>query len=216
VEVTSQLTRFGSGYGGYYVDTSRLSSNSIVYSLGVGEDVSFDLALIDWCGVEVHAFDPTPRVRTWLETQSLRPSFHFHGLGIADFDGYTEFYLPRNHEHVSLSLLRARQQSRDAVRLPVARLGTAMRQLRHARIDLLKMDIEGAEYGVLEEIVHNAIPVGQILVEFHHRFRSLGVSKTRSMLARLSKFGMEVAHVCPRCEVFTLVGVNHQCIEDRR
>src|SRR5436305_14661221 len=40
---------------------TNLSADSVVYSFGIGEDISFDLQLIDRFAVKVHAFDPTPR-----------------------------------------------------------------------------------------------------------------------------------------------------------
>jgi hypothetical protein len=84
------------------------------------------------------------------------------------------------------------------------RLSTAMKLQGHARIDLLKMDIEGAEYEVIEEIVREKIPVQQLLVEFHHRLSTLGADKTRKSLALLERYGMNISHICPRKEVFTL------------
>jgi len=40
----------------------RSAATAVVYSLGIGEDISFDLALIEKYGARVHAFDPTPKV----------------------------------------------------------------------------------------------------------------------------------------------------------
>ena len=37
-------------------------------------------------------------------------------------------------------------------------------------IDVIRMDIEGAEYEVLENILNNRISVDQILSEFHDRY----------------------------------------------
>src|SRR5215217_3108537 len=47
------LRRLGSRYGGWTIPTSLLSSDSICYSAGVGEDVTFDLALIERLGCDV-------------------------------------------------------------------------------------------------------------------------------------------------------------------
>jgi hypothetical protein len=85
------------------------------------------------------------------------------------------------------------------------RLKTAMQRLGHSRIDILKMDIEGAEYSVLEDIAREKIPVGQILVEFHHRLTSVGTGKTKRLLSVLDGCGLKIAYICPRMEVFTLV-----------
>jgi hypothetical protein len=62
---------------------------------------------------------------------------------------------------------------------PVRHIATIMKELGHGSIDLLKMDIEGAEYGVIEDLSSSQIPIGQICVEFHHRWKEIGPSKTR-------------------------------------
>ncbi len=84
-------------------------------------------------------------------------------------------------------------------------LKTAMEGQGHAHIDLLKMDIEGAEYRVLADIVREHLPVRQMLIEFHHQYTAHGTSSTREALTLLENAGMKICHVCPRMEVFTLV-----------
>lgn len=204
-QVLRTLQKFGSDYGGYYVDAGLLDATSVVYSLGVGYDISFDLSLIARIGAHVYAFDPTPQVQSWLASQNLPPQFHSRPVGIAGHDGEDAFYLPPQPDWISHSLVRAVQYSSESVTLPVLRLSEAMRLEGHRRIDVLKMDIEGAEYAVVDEIVRKQIPVTQLLVEFHHRLSSFSTVKTREALARLESYGMKISYVCPRKEVFTLV-----------
>jgi FkbM family methyltransferase len=204
-QVELPLLKLGSDYGGYCVDASTIHPTAVVYSLGIGEDISFDLALIDRFGVTVEAFDPTPRVKKWLGTQSLPRQFHFHEAGIAADDGEKTFYLPPKKDWISHSIIQAPQYGRESVRFPVLRLSTAMKLQSHDRIDILKMDIEGAEYAVIEELVRERIPVKQLLVEFHHRLFSEGTGKTRIALAQLKKHGMKISYVCPRKETFAFV-----------
>lgn len=205
VQVHRKLQLLGSEYGGYGIDSSEIRQDSIVYSLGVGEDIFWDLAMIQRYGVAIHAFDPTPRVKEWLGLQILPEQFHFHDVGIADVDGEGIFYLPPRPDFISHSIVRARQYSKESIRVPMIRLRTAMQRFGHDRIDILKMDIEGAEYAVLGDMVKQKIRVSQILVEFHHRLSSIGTSETRRTLALLERYGMRIAYVCPRMEVFTLV-----------
>lgn len=205
LQVARNLQKFGSEYGGYFLDATLVDSASVVYSLGVGRDISFDLALIAHTGAHVFAFDPTPEVAPWLDSQDPPPHFHFRAVGIAGHDGDEAFYRPPRSDWISHSLVRADQYSSQFVALPVVRLSEAMRLQGHRRIDLLKMDIEGAEYAVIEEIVRRRIPVTQILVEFHHRLSSIGTHRTREALVLLESYGMKISYVCPRKEVFTLV-----------
>jgi FkbM family methyltransferase len=204
-QVSRPLLKLGSEYGGYCLDVSTIHPGAIVYSLGIGQDISFDLSLIDRFGVEIQAFDPTPKVKRWLATQSLPPQFHFHEAGIAAQDGEQSFYLPPREDWVSHSVIQARQYGRESLRFPVLRLSTAMKLQGHERVDVLKMDIEGAEYAVIEDIVRQKIPVKQLLVEFHHRLSSVGTDKTRKALSQLMGCGMKISYVCPRKEIFTFV-----------
>lgn len=215
VQVQRALQVIGSDYGGYSLGPSLIGPGAVVYSLGVGEDISFDLAVIHRYGITVHAFDPTPKVKMWLASQTLPERFHFHDVGIADFDGDALFYLPPRQDFVSHSIIRARQHSEDSIRVPVIRLSTAMRRLGHSRIDVLKMDIEGAEYAVLEDVARAEIPVSQILVEFQHRLSSIGTGKTKRVLSLLEGYGMKIGYVRPRMEVFTLVRAALQIGERR-
>jgi FkbM family methyltransferase len=205
VQAVRKLRRIGSDYGGYFVDSSLIPPDPVVYSLGVGEDISFDLSLIEQYGCTVYAFDPTPKVKNWIESQRLPAHFCFQEIGMADFDGETDFYLPPKPDFISHSMMRARQYSQDSIRVPVTKLSTAMGRLRHSRIDILKMDIEGAEYAVVNDLIKDHIEVGQILVEFHHRLSSVGIAKTRAVLSALDDYGLKICYICPRMEVFTLI-----------
>jgi FkbM family methyltransferase len=205
VQVQTNLITLGSEHASYRLDPARVRRDSIVYSLGIGEDISFDLALIGQFGLQIHAFDPTPRVGEWLRSQNVPGQFHFYNQGIADFDGEVDFHLPPRKEFVSHSILAAKEYSAEAIRAPMIRLRTAMKNLGHDRIDLLKVDIEGAEYGLIEDIVNENISVEQILIEFHHRLSSVGTTKTRRALRLLESRGIKISYVCPRFQVFTMV-----------
>ncbi len=138
-------------------------------------------------------------------SQSLSPQFRFHPVGIADFDGSADFFLPPRPDFLSHSMVASRQYSADSIRVPVMKLSSIMRELGHNRIDVLKMDIEGAEYAVMLDLMRDRIEIGQILVEFHHRLSSIGVKNTRRMLHEFDDYGMDVCHVSPRADVFTLI-----------
>jgi FkbM family methyltransferase len=205
VQVQHRLERLGTEYGGYCLAPTLMKPDAVVYSVGIGEDISFDRALIEHFGVEVEAFDPTPKVRRWLASQTLPEQFHFHAMGIADSDGEAVFHLPTRNDWVSHSMISARQYSRETASFPVMRVATVMERLGHSHVDVLKMDIEGGEYGVIEDLVRTRIPVGQLLVEFHHRLSAFGTGDTRRAIARLEEYGMKIGHVCPRMEVFTFL-----------
>ena len=61
-------TRYlGSNYGGWYVAHENLSSNLIVFSAGAGEDISFDIEMLNNFQCKIIIIDPTPRAIQHIE-----------------------------------------------------------------------------------------------------------------------------------------------------
>jgi FkbM family methyltransferase len=196
--------------GGWCFSPEGLSPGAVVYSLGVGEDVGFDLALIERFGATVHAFDPTPGAVEWVKSRQLPAAFHFHQLGIADFDGVAEFSAPVAEGNVCFTLLERAGGRGPSIEAEVRRLPTILAELGHDHIDLLKMDIEGAEYTVIPDLVRSGIPVRQILVEFHHRFRNVGNERTREAVELLLASGFRILHISASGREYSFVHVPEQ------
>lgn len=200
------VVRIGTKDGGWTFNPTLLGRDSVVYSAGIGEDISFDLGLIARFGVTVHAFDPTPKSIEWLRSQALPPKLVVHEYGIAPQDGRLTFYQPENPAYVSLSVVE-RATPTEAVSLPVRELKGIMRELGHSSIDLLKMDIEGSEYAVLEDLVARAIPIRQLLVEFHHRFPGVGDDKTKAAIDLLESSGYRLFAISSSAEEYSFLRI---------
>jgi len=197
--------RFGSDYGGWDVATTSIDRNSIVYSFGVGEDASFDTALIEKFGLAIHAFDPTPKAIEWVKRQGFGDRFVMHEYGVASFDGAASFHPPENPDYVSHTLLECSSTKEQAISVPVKRLCTIMKELGHNHIDILKMDIEGAEYDVIEDVGKSGIRPWQILVEFHHRFSGVGINKTEEAIERIKCMGYRLFSVSVTNQEFCFI-----------
>lgn len=199
------VQRFGSAYGGWDVVTTGLDADSVVYSFGVGEDASFDTALIEKFNLTVHAFDPTPRSLEWVGRQRFTNRFIMHDYGIAAFDGDVSFNPPERADHVSHTFLERTSTKAKAIMVPVRRLGTIMKELGHDRIDVLKMDVEGAEYDVLADVDAAGIRPRQILVEFHHRFPGVGIRRSKEAIAGLKSMGYQLFSVSGNNEELSFI-----------
>jgi FkbM family methyltransferase len=206
IQVKTKKRWYGNKYGGFYLVPDGLKQDSIVYSFGIGEDVSFDLDVIRHHQCRIFAYDPTPRSIDWISHQDLPAGFHFEPCGISSKDGESVFYLPKNKSHVSGSLsLTDNIDKNEKISVPVFRLKTLMERNRHDHISVLKMDIEGAEYDVLEDVINSGINVQQVLVEFHHRFLGDGVSRTRNALKILNDKGYKVFGVSDQNSEISLI-----------
>ena len=181
--------RFGIGYDAWDLSVEDLNQNSVVYSFGVGENISFDIEINQRFGLAVYAFDPTPSSIDWIRRQRLPEWFIFHAYGIADHDGWALFHPPDNPQHVSYSMLCHPLSNNEAVKLPVKRLESIMTDLGHTRLDVLKLDIEGAEYGVIADMAKSAIRPLQLLIEFHHHLPGVGIGKTFKTIRTIARMG---------------------------
>ena len=198
---------YGNEHASFGIAPSGLDERSIVYSFGVGEDISFDLALIDEFGLSVHAFDPTPKSLQWLGRQELPEQFHMQAVAVGDRTGWMKFYPPANPDHVSHSLVVKHTHMTSEFEVPVRRLEDLAREQGHQRIDILKMDIEGAEYGVIHDLVQSDLEVKQLAIEFHHRYFRFGFLKTRLAIRMLRRHGYELFYVGKHAEEFGFLKV---------
>lgn len=195
----------GNRYADWTICSNDLSDRTLLYSFGIGTDVSFDLSLIARYGLSVYAFDPTPRSIAWAKAQRLPPQFHLVEYGIADFDGTATFFPPENPENISHSMLMREGQSGSGVDVPVRRLPTLMHMLGHTRIDILKMDVEGAEYSVLRDLLTTDIRPTQLLVEFHHRFPELSPHDTKNTVTVLEQAGYLIFDISESGEEYSFL-----------
>lgn len=195
IDVRCDREAHGKLSGGWFVCPSALPARPVIYSLGVGFDLSFDESILArHPAAELHAFDPTPACIEWVAGQRLDPRLHFHDYGVAGFDGELTLYAPDRSVR-SYSMIERDRAIAEPVVVPVKRLVTIMASLGHAAIDVLKMDIEGAEYGVIDDMLDNAIRPSQLLVEFHHRFKSVGFGPTLRAVGRLRDAGYRIFYV---------------------
>lgn len=193
-ELAVETVRLGDPGGRWSVVPDGLGSATVVYALGVGTDISFERDLIARYGVRVHAFDPTPISLEWAASRRLPQGFTLHPYGVADYDGTARFTAPSKRKFASFSLVRSGGAG-PPVEAPVRRLATLAEALRLPPPNLIKMDIEGAEYAVLPDLLASGFSPRQILVEFHHRWREVGARRTREALSLLGRAGYRIADV---------------------
>lgn len=199
MELKVATEHHGSESCGWPVLADSLNAASIIYSFGVGEDASFDVSLIRKYGCRVLAFDPTPKSLDYVRRTIDDPHFVIHSTALADHVGTLELFLPTNMDHVSASLEMTDRTSGSSFMAECATLGQIMRRNGHDHIDVLKVDIEGAEYSALGtgDGLDCLRHTHQLLIEFHHWMAPFRVRDTLGLCERLKAIGFRVAWTSP-------------------
>ncbi len=220
LDTHTPLQRHGSEYGGWFFPKGLINSDSICYFAGAGTDVSFDLEMAKNYHPNIFIFDPTPGAIAHFEetkrgilaekemyTQGKKYKYptnvpfekiQFLDYGVWNKEETLRFYVPSNKEFISHSVKNLNKTT-EYFDAKVKSLSTIMKELGHDHIDLLKIDIEGAEYEVLEDIVAKQIPVKAICVEFDENFikniDSGYLGRIKNAVENLRSVGYKLAHV---------------------
>lgn len=205
--------------GGWTFSPIGINSSSVIFSLGIANDIRFDKGLINSFACNIHAFDPTPEWIDWIAAQHTPPEFHFYPFAIGRTDG--TMLIPR-HAHkngTSLASVPPRNypnEDEGTIEVPVKKITTIMSELGLESIDILKMDIEAAEYEVIDDLLDSGVPVYQLLVEFHHRFKTVPIEKTKTVLQKLSAAGYRIFNISEKFREFSFIHEQtyHQRVND--
>jgi FkbM family methyltransferase len=159
----------------------------VAYCAGVGKAMTFEVELAKMTLQPVLVFDPSPtgvRTASMTEAQNLQ----FFPIGLAANAGVLQFSVPADPDEGSYSMT---QGNLEVVSFECHDLATIMSRNGDSHIDLLKMDIEGFEFDIVNQFLDQNIPVRQLCVEFHRWFRP---GETLRTIARLYRNGYRIIY----------------------
>jgi FkbM family methyltransferase len=213
-----QIQKIGNDYSFCMVPEKSLSEASIVYSFGAGEDIHSDIGLVRSYGCNVAIFDPTPKaIKHFEELIDLTlqgKQYHcesgltydvsaaeiqkirYEDLALWKEDSSLKFFLPQDPNHVSCSINNI-QNTDQYVEVEAKKLSSILKKMGHSHIDYLKLDIEGAEFEVLENIVEEGIDVRAIYLEYHYNDANKplrNIKRINKSLNMLLLSGYQVIH----------------------
>ena len=189
--IGEDLERLGSDYGGWVFSPSMLIENSegtINVLAGAGEDLSFDLELKRRYGAEIAIIDPTPRALTHYKNlreafangqkfaiNASEETYEFKNVSFEkiDFLPYAlwkeckemRFYQPAVSSSVSHSLTNI-QKTEHFIIVESKTLSEVLTEIGCDQINILKLDIEGAEIEVCSSLSELNFLPKQLLIEF--------------------------------------------------
>jgi FkbM family methyltransferase len=179
------IKRVGDAHSGWVINVNPPPQTA--YCAGVGQGMTLELELARMMQKPVLVFDPSPTGINTVSKSDAR-NLHFFPVGLAANAGWVKFSLPKVAGEGSYSVI---QDGLDTVCFECYNLSTIMSRNGDLCIDLLKMDIEGFEYDIVNQFLDQKVPVRQLCVEFH---AWLGPNQTLKTIARLYKAGYRIIH----------------------
>jgi FkbM family methyltransferase len=169
-------------------------TNCIVYDFGIRNEPDFGVILAqEPFNCQVYAFDPSPITRTWFEeNQELKslPNYHLYYYGGGAHD---EELTLRAYDWGQVSIYQYptlvvnptdcydsgpyidkckfhKFGDQEQHKLPVRSVASIMKELGHTEISILKLDVEGSEYRILETLIDSGTcqNITQLTLEWHH------------------------------------------------
>jgi len=204
-----QLVRLGTHYGGWtFVDNGKLQG-SILVSCGLGEDASFDVEFSARYNATVLIVDPTPRaiahykdIVANIGSPKSKPYVEGGTQPIAAYELSTippgrlvlcekalwnentklRFFAPKDSAHVSHSIVNFQNDyvgTTDYIEVEAVTIDALLAEYRITLPDMIKLDIEGAEVEVLQDMLSKQVLPSQVLVEYDELSAPSKRSKTR-------------------------------------
>lgn len=189
---TTHLQRFGT-LNQWVVMPSLIPKFGVVISGGVGHNIEFEKELAARYGCTIHLFDPTPTGKKTMSLQeNVVPGISYYEVGLAGHPGVFEFSYPRDAEEGSFSI--AGTDSRRKINLKCDSVVNFMRARGIRHCDLLKLDIEGFEYAVIDDLLAANVVIAQICVEYHHFLPGIPLRRSLMQMWRLRCANYRIAY----------------------
>lgn len=186
---SDRLIRIGRDFdGGYLVDEHDLDKTRILISLGINEDWSFEKQFTARRRIPVHAYDATLNIkylvrRLWRSILRLNPIYIIRSLS-ALLD-YPIFFSGKNkHTSQYVGLSTAGYTTLTAIIEEATKITNIDNGI------FVKIDIEGWEYRLLDEVIAIADKMTGLAIELHDV--DLHIDKLEKFI---EKFPLKLVHL---------------------
>ena len=169
--------------GGYLVSEIDIKKSNILISLGIDDDWSFEEHFSKINDIPVYAYDASVNLKFWAKralTQTIINPFSFYIF--KKIFSYIIFF--RNNKKHIKKFVGLNTNFKN-----YCTLSSILKSLNFKNV-FLKIDIEGAEYRVLDTLIYNSEKISGLVIEFHDC--DIHLDKIKKFI---SKFDLKLVHI---------------------
>jgi FkbM family methyltransferase len=176
----------------------------VVIDIGacVGE---FFKQYLDKPNVIIHAFEPLKVNFQYLQENYSDPRVKLYPWAVSNFDGESNFYKKfkvvngkRQYDYVTCAGSSLKQDKKNVdpsvfEKVKVIKISTFVRQNDIKKIDVLKIDVEGSEYDVIEDVLESHLYEIADFIHYEDHTRKLRSIKAKrdTILEQINSLGIQ-------------------------
>jgi len=151
--------------GNYFLDVDRIKKDTpLLYSGGVGANISFDKEFIKETNGYARLFDPTPSCSDFMKDK-ISENLKFYPYALYKDNTKTKIFYDRFNQVRSNSISNFLNfNESDFYYCDTYNIPTLIKKFNDDEIDVLKLDIEGVSIEVVENCFDNNIYPDQIII----------------------------------------------------
>ena len=154
-------------YGNYQLKKNKIPKNPIVYSGGVGTNVSFDVEILKKHKGVVRLFDPTKSSINYINSLRKIENLKFYPYALYYKNKKVKLYKDPSNRIKSTSINNFLEfDSKSFYHAQAYNLPYLMKKFKDQKIDILKLDIEGVAEDLILDLFNNGKYPSQIVSAF--------------------------------------------------
>ena len=191
-----ELIRLGNNSdGGYVVEKKSIENSEILISFGLSNDWSFEKEYSNFSKKKVFCYDLSVNIKFWIKDfiRSILNIFFLKEVkkntkNLFTFFKYKKFFDGKNNFHIKKHIISKKNKKNIFYEYQLTDLNEILH--RENKPCYLKIDIEGAEYRILNQIIFNQSKITGLSIEFHDFDINLGLIKDF-----INNLDLEIVHL---------------------
>ena len=180
----TDLIRIGKNNdGGYLVSRADIEKSNLLISLGLSDDWSFECNFTKYNNVETYSYDASVNFQFWLKSAIVNTIRN--PLNLLNIRKIISYYMFFNGKRKHIQKFVGLDTKNDLY----LTLSDVIKKQNIKNI-FLKIDIEGDEFRLLDEIIHNHDVISGLVIELHDCDIHLGEIENF-----IKKFPLKLVHI---------------------